>query len=80
MDAETKLKPEMIARQVWSWQNRNVLSEIARELDLTIQTVSVVFRGRNRSARVERALAERGCPGFENATLVPTNDPGVVKR
>jgi hypothetical protein len=55
-------------RRRWLADNPGRLAQIARDHKVTSTTVSLVFRGRGRSARIEKALAEAGAPGFKQTT------------
>jgi hypothetical protein len=50
--------------KAWLMNNRGVLSEVARQLGVTRQAVSAVWRGEKRSRQIERALRRRRVPGF----------------
>ena len=47
-------------RIMWLRNNRGVLARVARELAVTPGFVSLVFDGKKRSSRVERALRASG--------------------
>jgi hypothetical protein len=69
-------------RILWRTRNRRALGGIAKRFGLSYTFVRWVFLGLQRSAddRVERALAEKGCPGFEQylpADAAGSDDPGV---
>ena len=52
---------------LWRSKNRNAVSEIRVKFDLSRTTIERVIRGEIASGerRVEKELARRGCPGFE---------------
>lgn len=53
-----------VKRLLWLDENRGRLADIARRLGISGSFVSRVFAMRERSARVEEALALEGVPGF----------------
>lgn len=61
-------------RDLWRMKNHRVLLEIAGEFELSYTFVRKVFRGemQSRDRRVERRLAELGCPGFEDYVQGPS--------
>lgn len=46
-------------------RNAGLLTEVARQLHVSRQAVSKVWRGEGRSVRIEKALRRRRVPGFE---------------
>jgi hypothetical protein len=58
-------------RELWRLDNKNALSEVAREVGVTYHAVRLVFKGfgGSRDKRIEKALAAKGCPGFEEETI-----------
>jgi predicted DNA-binding transcriptional regulator len=58
-------------RELWRVSNRKALREIANQFGISYTFVRLVFKGLHRSGelRVERELARRGCPGFEEETI-----------
>lgn len=55
-------------RELWRAEHRKALPEIAAQFGLSYTFVRLVFKGLQRSGelRVERELARRGCPGFDD--------------
>lgn len=53
---------------LWRAQNRNAVGNIAKEFGISRTSVEKVmkFEFASRDRRVERALAELNCPGFES--------------
>ncbi len=53
-----------LLQKLWLAHNRGVLTEVALKLKVSPQAVSAVYKGKRRSAKIERALKRKG------ATLV----------
>lgn len=55
-------------QMLWRAENRHAVTEVAERFGVSRVFVDKVFRGEMRSGerRVERRLAELGCPGFED--------------
>jgi hypothetical protein len=49
----------------WLKHNRGLLSQVARQLGISRQAVTKVWRGEGHSVRIEKALRRRRVPGFE---------------
>ena len=58
---ETRKDPAAI---LWTAANRNAMTEIAKQCDVTAQFVSLVLYGRRKSkdGKVERLLRAKGAP------------------
>lgn len=54
-------------QKLWRAKNRGAVRKIAGDCEVSRSFVDKVFRGEMKSGerRVERELARRGCPGFE---------------
>jgi hypothetical protein len=52
---------------LWRARNRWAIPAVAKQLGISVSFVRLVFLGKNQSegGRVEKRLAELGCPGFE---------------
>lgn len=52
-------------RKIWLLKNPGIVTEISRQTGRSASMVYQVLRGDKRSARIAKALAAAGAPGFE---------------
>ena len=66
MNLTTKQALQSVSLWLWLRQNYGVLTRIAEDLDISVQSVHQAFWGKRRSKRVETALRAAGAPLPEN--------------